>query len=75
MLDSYHNLCSDPHYDHVRFDLKIMPWGLLRVGDLADFASLIQPRPLLLVAPLDPRGNVLSETSWSQEYSQPEVGC
>jgi dienelactone hydrolase len=60
MLASYRDLCGDPHYDHTRFDLKIMPWGLLRVGDVTDFLPLIQPRPLRFIAPLDPRGAVLS---------------
>jgi hypothetical protein len=72
MLVSYRDLCCDPHYDHMRFDLKIMPWGLLRVGDVADLLPLIQPRPLQWIAPLDSRGAVLPESHWSREYSRPE---
>jgi cephalosporin-C deacetylase-like acetyl esterase len=58
MLASYRALCRERFYDHTRFDLRIMAWGLLRGGDIADFLPLIAPRPISFIAPLDPLGHV-----------------
>jgi dienelactone hydrolase len=63
MLVSYRDLCREPHYDHARFNLNIMPWGLLRVGDIPDFLPLFAPTALRFISPLDPRGTVIPERS------------
>lgn len=70
MLVSYKELCRTYDYDSFRFNLKIMAWGLLRVGDILDFVSCISPRKLNFIAPRDARGELRDEKEWDQMVSE-----
>ena len=61
MLLSYRELCQTRDYDSLRFNLKIMAWGLLRCGDIEDFLPCITPRELQFIAPLNAKGGRLPD--------------
>jgi hypothetical protein len=61
MLLSYRELCQTRDYDSLRFNLKIMAWGLLRCGDIEDFLPCISPRELQFIAPLNAKGERLPD--------------
>lgn len=73
LLLSYSQLCQTRFYDHERFNLKIMAWGLLACGDLQGFLPCIEPRPLQLISPRDSENNVVAAEGWNKGTSeQPE---
>ncbi|HVF09564.1 MAG TPA: prolyl oligopeptidase family serine peptidase [Abditibacteriaceae bacterium] len=51
MLCSYRHLCETRHYQRALYNLKIMAWGLLRSGDLADLAPCLKSRPTTFIHP------------------------
>jgi dienelactone hydrolase len=60
MLLSYKQLCQTKFYDHERFNLKMMAWGLLQCGDINDFLPCIIPRPIQLISPRDGEDQVFT---------------
>lgn len=65
MLLSFKQLCQTRFYDHERFNLQIMAWGLLQCGDLEDFRACIEPRSVTLISPRDGENQIISADRWS----------
>lgn len=65
MLLSYKQLCQTRFYDHERFNLKIMAWGILQVGDLEDLLPCIKPRALNVLSPRNGENQIIDASSWS----------
>jgi len=65
MLLSYKQLCQTRFYNHERFNLQIMAWGLLQCGDLEDFLPCIEPRPVQLISPRDGENQIIAESTRS----------
>jgi hypothetical protein len=59
MLLSYRQLCQTRFYNHERFNLQIMAWGLLQCGDLEDFRVCIEPRSIQLISSRDGENQII----------------
>lgn len=64
MLLSYRQLCQTRFYNHERFNLQMMAWGLLQRGDLEDFLPCIKPRSLQLITSRDGENQII-EANWN----------
>jgi len=64
MLLSYKQLCQTRFYNHERFNLQIMAWGILNCGDLKDFLPSIKPRPVQLISPRDSENQIIAVYGW-----------
>jgi dienelactone hydrolase len=64
ILLSYKQLCQTRFYNHERFNLQIMAWGLLKCGDLQDFLPCIAPRRIQLISPRDSENRIIAENAW-----------
>jgi hypothetical protein len=64
MLLSYKQLCQTKFYNHERFNLQIMAWGLLQCGDLGDFLLCVTPRPVKLISPRDSENKMVETDNW-----------
>lgn len=73
MLVSYRDLCRTPRFDHDHFNLRIMAWGLLRCGDIADLRPCLEPRPLRFLAPRDPENGILASVNSREAASETEA--
>jgi hypothetical protein len=65
-LASYLSVCDD-YFAYVPADV-IVP-GILQVGDIADVAAALVPRPLLLESLVDGRDRLLQDTELEQQLS------
>jgi cephalosporin-C deacetylase-like acetyl esterase len=48
-LTSYRELCLSPKYDHLKYGMNIMAYGLLRCGDISDLIPCITSAPVRFI--------------------------